>query len=225
LLTRYATVRVEVISFLTRSAVAERSFSLLSELDAQPAPSRLIPVIAIWLSGAGKPAPDSPQFMLIPEPRSQIASAKYCVKRTRRRDVKPKDKDADKSRRSTNLQDSAVGYGRPPVANRFKPGTSGNLKGRPKGAKNLRSLIREAMIASIPIQEGEKTRRVTRLEGVVLRQIQGALKGNDKSAMAVLKMALQLGLLEDSSDSGEISLGREDERILNELLTRSRRGG
>ena len=138
--------------------------------------------------------------------------------------MRPKDKGAGRSRRSKNLQDSAVGYGRPPVANRFKPGTSGNLKGRPKGA-NLKSLIREAMIASIPIQEGEKTRRVTRLEGVVLRQIQSALKGNDKSAMAVLKMALQLGLLQDSSDSGEISLGREDERILNELLARSRKGG
>jgi hypothetical protein len=82
------------------------------------------------------------------------------------------------------------------------------------------------MIASIPIQEGEKTRRVTRLEGVVLRQIQSALKGNDKSAMAVVKMAVQLGLLEDSaSNSGEIALTREDERILNELLARSRKGG
>jgi hypothetical protein len=81
------------------------------------------------------------------------------------------------------------------------------------------------MIASIPIQEGEKTRRVTRLEGVVLRQIQSALRGNDKSAMAVVKMDLQLGFLQDSGDSGENSLSREDERILNELLTRSRKGG
>jgi hypothetical protein len=78
------------------------------------------------------------------------------------------------------------------------------------------------MIASIPIQEGEKTRRVTRLEGVVLRQIQSALRGNDKSAMAVLKMALQLGFLQDSSESGEIGLSSEVERILDELLARSR---
>ncbi len=133
-----------------------------------------------------------------------------------------KAKGAGKSRRSADLRNSAVGYGRPPVAKRFKPGTSGNPKGRPTGAKNLRTLIREAMIASIPIQEGEKTRRVTRLEGVVLRQIQSALRGNDKSAMAVLKMALQLGFLQDSSESGEIVLSSEDERILDELLARSR---
>jgi hypothetical protein len=136
--------------------------------------------------------------------------------------VSAKDKGAGKSRRGANLQNSGVGYGQPPVASRFKPGTSGNPKGRPKGAKNLKTLIREAMTASIPIQEGEKTRRVTRLEGVVLRQIQSALRGNDKSAMAVLKMALQLGFLQDSSESGEINLSSEDERILDELLIRSR---
>jgi hypothetical protein len=136
--------------------------------------------------------------------------------------VSAKDKGAGKLRRSADLRNSAVGYGRPPVASRFKSGKSGNPKGRPKGAKNLKTLIREAMTASIPIQEGEKTRRVTRLEGVVLRQIQSALRGNDKSAMAVLKMALQLGFLQDSSESGEINLSSEDERILDELLIRSR---
>jgi hypothetical protein len=130
--------------------------------------------------------------------------------------VSAKDKGAGKT---------TVGYGRPPQASRFKPGTSGNPKGRPKGAKNLKTRIRDTMIASIPIQEGGKTRRVTRLEGVVLRQIQSALRGDDKSAMAVLKMALQLGFLQDSGDSGEIALSGEDERILTELVARSRKGG
>jgi hypothetical protein len=136
--------------------------------------------------------------------------------------VNAKHQSAGKSGRSSDSRKREVGYGRPPVASRFKPGKSGNPKGRPKGANNLKTLIREAMTASIPIQEGEKIRRVTRLEGVVLRQIQSALKGNDKSAMAVLKMALQLGFLQDSSESDEITLSREDERILEELLARSR---
>ena len=56
-----------------------------------------------------------------------------------------KDRGADKSRRSAESHSSAVGYGRPPVAKQFKPGTSGNPKGRPTGAKNLKTLIREAM--------------------------------------------------------------------------------
>jgi hypothetical protein len=30
-----------------------------------------------------------------------------------------------------------VGYGRPPLATRFRAGQSGNPRGRPKGARNL----------------------------------------------------------------------------------------
>jgi len=124
---------------------------------------------------------------------------------------------------SDNAAHVPVGYGQPPLASRFKPGTSGNAKGRPKGSKNLKTLIREAMTASISIQEGEKTRRVTRLEGVVLRQLQSALKGSDRAALAVIKMAHQLRFLEDSeSVTAETALSPEEERILNELIARSR---
>jgi hypothetical protein len=116
----------------------------------------------------------------------------------------------------------AVGYGRPPIESRFQPGSSGNPRGRRKGSKNLKTLIRKAMTASISIQEGTKTRRVSKIEGVVLRQLQSALKGDDRSAMAVIKMAMQMGLLEEpaSNAAEDTALSGADERILDELLAR-----
>jgi Family of unknown function (DUF5681) len=113
-----------------------------------------------------------------------------------------------------------VGYGKPPSASQFRPGQSGNVKGRPKGRKNLKTLIKRAMTAMITVQEGSSGRHVTKLEGVVLRQLQNALKGNDRSAMAVIKMASEMGLLEDAPDasSNESDLSAADERILKELL-------
>jgi hypothetical protein len=39
----------------------------------------------------------------------------------------------------------AVGYGRPPVATRFRPGHSGNPEGRPKGSKSAASIARETL--------------------------------------------------------------------------------
>ena len=114
----------------------------------------------------------------------------------------------------------AVGYGKPPAATRFKPGTSGNAKGRPKNSKNLRTLIRLAMTAKISVQEGASNRRVSKIEGVVLRQLQSALKGDDRSAMAVIKMAMQMGLLEEtnSNPAETTELSAADERILEQLL-------
>ena len=78
------------------------------------------------------------------------------------------------------------------------------------------------MTASISIQEGTNTRRVSKIEGVVLRQLQSALKGDDRSAMAVIKMAMQMGLLEEpaSNTAEDTALSGADERILGELLAR-----
>jgi Family of unknown function (DUF5681) len=121
-------------------------------------------------------------------------------------------------------QHYAVGYGKPPVRSRFRPGISGNAKGRPKNSKNLKTLIRQAMTATIPIQEGASTRRVSKIEGVVLRQLQNALKGDDRSAMAVIKMAMQMGFLEDTDNRVEAAdLSASDEAILQQLLTHHRR--
>jgi hypothetical protein len=103
-----------------------------------------------------------------------------------------------------------VGYRRPPVTSRFQPGSSGNPKGRPKNSRK------------ISIKEGPNSRRVSKIEGVVLRQLQSALKGNDRSAMAIIKMAIQMGFLEDpdSNPAEATVLSASDERILEQLLTR-----
>jgi hypothetical protein len=83
------------------------------------------------------------------------------------------------------------------------------------------------MTATIFIQEGASTRRVSKIEGVVLRQLQNALKGDDRSAMAVIKMAMQMGFLEDTDTNGveAADLSTSDEAILQQLLAHHRRKG
>jgi Family of unknown function (DUF5681) len=118
-----------------------------------------------------------------------------------------------------------VGFGRPPLGSRFKRGISGNPKGRPKYSKNLKTLIHQALTAPIAVKEGAHSRRVSKLEGVVLRQLQGALKGNDRAALAIIKMAIQMGFLDDpvGGDSSEAPLSASDERILADLFTRGKK--
>jgi hypothetical protein len=128
--------------------------------------------------------------------------------------TKPRDRAASNPNRG-------VGYGRPPIVSRFKPGASGNPNGRPKKSRNLKTIIRNALTANVLVREGERKRSVSKLEGIVLRQLESALKGNDKAALATLKMAAQVGLL----DVGEVELetpplSAGEQQIIDELLAR-----
>ena len=123
-------------------------------------------------------------------------------------------------RKNRAATSSPVGYGRPPVETQFKPGTSGYPNGRPRKSRNLKTIIRNALTASVIVREGEKKRSVSKLEGVVLRQLESALKGNDKAALATLKMAAQVGLLDvgdKEMESPHLSAG--EQQIIDELLS------
>jgi hypothetical protein len=75
-----------------------------------------------------------------------------------------------------------VGYAKPPSAHRFKPGQSGNPRGRPKGAKNEASIMRGLLNRKIDVRQSGRARKITVLEGILLRITEDALKGNTKSA-------------------------------------------
>jgi len=82
--------------------------------------------------------------------------------------------------------DYDVGYGRPPKKTQFKPGQSGNPKGRPKDAKNEATIIKNIFNRQIEIRDGGKTRKVSVLEGMLLKFTEDAVKGNPKSATFLL---------------------------------------
>src|SRR6202040_1149980 len=54
-----------------------------------------------------------------------------------------------------------VGYRKPPAASQFKPGRSGNPKGRPKGARNKRPALNEQRLKTIAIDEAYRTIKVS----------------------------------------------------------------
>jgi hypothetical protein len=59
-------------------------------------------------------------------------------------------------------KDYAVGYGRPPKHTRFKPGQSGNPRGRKKGVQNFKTDLAEELHETLIITEGGQRRRVSK---------------------------------------------------------------
>jgi hypothetical protein len=88
-----------------------------------------------------------------------------------------------------------VGYAKPPTRTQFKRGQSGNPRGRPKHSRNFRTIIEGALTAPISVREGEKQRKVTKLEAIFLQTSIKALKGDHRAAQTLLKFAAQAGLV------------------------------
>jgi hypothetical protein len=87
------------------------------------------------------------------------------------------------------MTDDKVGYGKPPKHSRFKPGQSGNPKGRPKmAATPLAERINKVLDTPMPYREQGQvkvaTRRVLSLKMLVDR----AAKGDIAAADTILKI-------------------------------------
>ncbi len=120
---------------------------------------------------------------------------------------------------SDDQQDDTVGYKKPPRHSRFKPQQSGNPKGRPKGSKNMSTLIKGELDAPIAISEGGKTRRVSKREALVKTQVAKALKGDHKAAHLLMGLDMTIEVQEKESRQIE-QISTDDEAIVATFLSR-----
>jgi Family of unknown function (DUF5681) len=114
--------------------------------------------------------------------------------------------------------DNEVGYGKPPRANQFKPGKSGNPKGRPAGARSEATILQDLVQRKIGLSERGKTRRITLLEGILRRIAEDSLKGNTKSAAFLLNRLYAI----TSNEPDESCLSEDDQMVLQTYLKKIR---
>jgi Family of unknown function (DUF5681) len=87
------------------------------------------------------------------------------------------------NRKSEARGDYVVGYGRPPKGTQFKPGECGNPKGRPRGSKNLITLLNEELERTVTIIENGKHKKISKREALAKQTVSRALN-NDAKAVA-----------------------------------------
>jgi hypothetical protein len=117
------------------------------------------------------------------------------------------------------LKGREVGYGRPPKATRFAPGKSGNPRGRPKGSRSVAAILDGIMSQKVTVSEGGRTRRVSRLEVMLLRLANDAARGNARVTKLLLELKDRYGPPIDGGPSEELS--SDDLRILAAYSTQS----
>lgn len=115
----------------------------------------------------------------------------------------------------------SVGYGKPPKHSRFKPGQSGNLKGRPKGAQSANTLLQAELKRSVAITENGRAGKLSK-QAVMIRNLVNKAMGDFKAAQIVIALsekAQTLSLLRSSEQE------MIDKFILDDYVRRQVGGG
>ena len=84
--------------------------------------------------------------------------------------------------------DDKVGYGRPPKANRFQKGVSGNPRGRPKGSRNVASIVAAALNERVAVNQNGRRKTITKLEAAVTQVANQAAGGDQRAIKLVLDL-------------------------------------
>ena len=114
-----------------------------------------------------------------------------------------------------------IGYCKPPKHSRFKPGQSGNPQGRPRGQRNFGTAVRDAANRKITMREGERTRNVSKMDGIIEVTLNKALQGDFKAVAAFIQFARCAGLMDEKVEPATTeSISAEDEAILTGYFER-----
>ena len=118
--------------------------------------------------------------------------------------------------------DYQMGYGKPPQHTRFKKGESGNPSGRPKGSKNLTTLLEKELKQRVVVTENGRRRSITKQEAMVKHLVNKAVSG-DRPLMQLLLDEIRLVEARAASSPSGTNLDEADREVMRQIQERMRR--
>lgn len=89
-----------------------------------------------------------------------------------------------------------VGFKKPPAHSRWKPGQSGNPRGRPKRKRDFDTLIDDELGQTLRINENGQSRTLTKREIIIKGLVNDAMKGDPKARRMILPILMQQQTIE-----------------------------
>jgi Family of unknown function (DUF5681) len=116
-----------------------------------------------------------------------------------------------------------VGYGKPPKATQFKPGQSGNPRGRPKGSLNVATVLERTLREPLVVTEGGQRRVITKLEAAVKQLANKAASGDARAIQLLIGLTQAAEDRRGATPSSRETLPEADRQVMQNLLTRIQR--
>jgi Family of unknown function (DUF5681) len=97
---------------------------------------------------------------------------------------------------SAHMSDAGVGYKRPPIQHQFKKGNRANPRGRPKGSKNIVTIIREKLGEKVKVREGGRMKQMSKAEIGVTKLVNKFAETGDLKHLVALRPYLMIDPVE-----------------------------
>jgi hypothetical protein len=107
---------------------------------------------------------------------------------------------------------------RPPRHSQFRPGQSGNPKGRPPKSRNLKNDLLDELSERIRIREGDRHRRVSKQQALLKALVNRGLGGDVRAIASVFGMVARL--IYDTTSEAEQALEASDTAIIEDFIAR-----
>ena len=118
-----------------------------------------------------------------------------------------------------------VGYRKPPGHTRFKKGQSGNPKGRPAGAKNLSTLLSEALNEPVVVTENGGHRKITKRQAIIKQLVNQSATADWRAVKILLDMLRDIESPTESAAPEASSFSVVDEKVIEQLKVRFSKAG
>ena len=119
-----------------------------------------------------------------------------------------------------NERDYEVGYGKPPRHTRFKPGRSGNPRGRPSGSKNLSTLLNEALNEPVIVAENGGQRKISKRRAIIKQLVNQSAKADLRATKILLDILQEIERRTEPAPSETSFFGPADEKVIEQLKAR-----
>ena len=117
-------------------------------------------------------------------------------------------------------RDHEVGYRKPPRQTRFTKGQSGNPRGRSPGAKNLKTLLSDALNEFVIVSENGGRRKITKREAIVTQLVNRSASADFRAIKILLDMVRDIESQTEPASVETSPFSEADEKVIEQLKAR-----
>ncbi|MEH6952611.1 DUF5681 domain-containing protein [Nitrobacter sp. NHB1] len=128
----------------------------------------------------------------------------------------------DKEDPAANKDEYSIGHGKPPKQTQFKTGDGRVRPGRPKGSKNIATLVLDAARDQVTVAIDGKKRRISKAQAAAIHLANAGATGNEKLLLKFIDLIAGIEARAEAARPSDYPFNDTDKTVIEEIYRRLR---